>query len=289
MIAPAVNTIGADLHDDAPVRLESTLSIFLLGLGFGPLVLSPISEMHGRLPVLIVGNIFFVIWNTASGFVHTTGQLMAFRLLAGVGASAPSAIAGGLLSDLWEPERRGQAMAMYTSGPLLGPALGPILGAYVTQHVSWRWIFWVVSIVSACFQVIALLFFNECYPPKLLLDKSKKLRKETGNQALHTQNEEPNRTLFKLLKMNLIRPVKLLSSQTIIQILSLLMAHIYGVMYVQLFTFPLLWTGRYNQSVGIGSLNYISTGLGFILGSQGRLYNSKIHYITNIFSYREAQ
>lgn len=270
MISPAVNTIGVDLHDSSAVNLELTLSIFLLGLGFGPLVLSPISEMHGRLPVLIIGNLFFIVWNTASGFVHTTGQLMAFRLLAGLGASAPLAIGGGLLSDLWEPERRGQALAMYTSGPLLGPALGPIIGAYVTQHISWRWVFWVISIASGCFQVIALLFLNESYPPKLLSNKAKKLRQETGNLALHTQYEEPDRTLSKLLRVNLIRPVKLLSTQIIIQILSMFMSLLYGIMYLLLFTFPILWTDRYHESVGTGSLNYLSTGLGFVIGSQGQ-------------------
>jgi multidrug resistance protein len=269
MISPAVNAIGTDLHDGNAVHLELTLSIFLLGLGFGPLVLSPISEMHGRLPVLIVGNLFFIVWNTASGFVHTTGQLMAFRLLAGLGASAPLAIGGGLLSDLWEPERRGQALAMYTSGPLLGPALGPIIGAYVTQRVSWRWVFWVISIASGCFQAIALLFLTESYPPKLLSNKAKRLRIETGNQALHTQYEEPDRTLPKLLKTNLVRPVKLLSTQVIIQILSLLMALSYGIMYIVLFTFPTLWTGPYHEAVGVSSLNYISIGLGFVVGSQG--------------------
>lgn len=273
MISPAINAIAIDLHDNNAVHLELTLSIFLLGLGFGPLILSPISEMYGRLPVLILGNLFFIVWNTASGFVQTTGQLMAFRLLAGLGASAPLAIGGGLLSDLWEPERRAHALAMYTSGPLLGPALGPIIGAYVTQHVSWRWVFWVISIASVGFQIIALLFLKESYPPRLLYNKAEMLREETGNQALHTQYEEPDRTLSNLLKLNLIRPVKLISTQIIIQILSFFMALLYGIMYLLLFNFPILWTDRYHESVGIGSLNYISTGLGFVVGSQGEQHS----------------
>lgn len=273
MISPAINAIAIDLHDNNAVHLELTLSIFLLGLGFGPLILSPISEMYGRLPVLILGNLFFIVWNTASGFVQTTGQLMAFRLLAGLGASAPLAIGGGLLSDLWEPERRAHALAMYTSGPLLGPALGPIIGAYVTQHVSWRWVFWVISIASVGFQIIALLFLKESYPPRLLYNKAEMLREETGNQALHTQYAEPDRTLSNLLKLNLIRPVKLISTQIIIQILSFFMALLYGIMYLLLFNFPILWTDRYHESVGIGSLNYISTGLGFVVGSQGEQHS----------------
>jgi multidrug resistance protein len=270
MISPAVDAIAADLHESSAINLELTLSIFLLGLGFGPLLLSPISEIHGRPIVLLTGNLFFVVWNTASGFAQTAGQLMAFRLLAGFGASAPLAIGGGLLSDLWEPERRGQAMAIYTSGPLVGPALGPIIGAYIAQYTTWRWIFWVVSIASGCFIVVALLFLDETYPPKLLSDKARRLRKQTGNLALHTQYEGPDRTLVKLLKLNLIRPVRMLSTQVIIQILSAFMSTLYGIMYLVLFTFPLLWTNRYHESVSTGSLNYISTGIGFVVGTQGQ-------------------
>jgi multidrug resistance protein len=270
MISPAVDAISSDLHDSNAFHLEVTLSIFLLGIGFGPLLLSPLSEIHGRLPLLLIGNLFFIVWNTASGFVHTTGQLMAFRLLAGIGASAPLAVGGGLLSDLWEPERRGQALAMYTSGPLLGPALGPIIGAYLTRYTTWRWVFWAVSIASGCFQAIAIVFLRETYPPKLLSNKAHRLRKRTGNLALHTQYEDPDRTLVKLLKINLVRPVRMISTQVIIQVLCLLLALLYGIMYIVLLTFPLLWTDRYHESVSTGSLNYISTGLGFVVGSQGQ-------------------
>ena len=84
-------------------------------------------------------------------------------------------------------------------------------------------VFWVISIASGCFQIIAFLFLNESYPPRLLYNKAERLRKETGNQALHTPYEKPDRILAKLLKMNLIWLPKLISTQITIQILSLLM------------------------------------------------------------------
>lgn len=68
----------------------------------------------------------------------------------------------------------------------------------------------------------------------------------------------------------LIRPFRLLSTQPIVQALAAYMAYIYGTMYLVLSTFPSLWTSPkyYNESTGIGGLNYISLGLGFWLGSQ---------------------
>jgi multidrug resistance protein len=269
MISPSTAAIGISLHTNDFVRIEVVMSIFLLGIGFGPLVLGPLSEMNGRVPVLLYGNLFFILWNTVCGFSRDLGELTAFRLLSGFGGSAPLAVGGGLLSDLWRPEERGKALAIYTAGPLLGPAIGPIIGGYITQRATWRWIFWAVSIASACFETLAFCFLKETHPPKLLDQKAKRLRKETGNLDLRTEYENSDRTVMKLLRTNLVRPIRMISTQIIIQVLSIYMAVLYGIMFLVLFTFPLLWTNVYHQSVSTGSLNYISTGVGYTLGAQG--------------------
>lgn len=270
MISTSTSAVATSLGTKDLPKIELTSSIFLLGLGFGPLLLGPISEMSGRVPVLILGNVFFLVWNTVGGFSQTFGQLAAFRLLSGFGASSPLAVGGGLLSDLWEPGERGRALAIYTLGPLMGPAIGPIIGGYITQNTSWRWIFWVVSIATFCFEILALCFLSETYQPAILSKKAKLLRKRTGNQKFHTEYDDPDRRFLKLLKTNLSRPIQMISTQVIVQILSVYMALLYGIMYLVLFTFPLLWTNTYHESSDVGSLNYISTGIGFFLGAQGK-------------------
>ena len=109
---------------------------------------------------------------------------------------------------------------------------------------------------------------RETYAPTLLARKAKALRKETGNQALHTEWETPERTLKVVLKTSLVRPFILLGTQPIMQVLALYMAYCYGLMYLVLSTFPTVWEGTYGESVGIGGLNYISLGVGFFLGTQ---------------------
>lgn len=104
MLSPAIGAISHELGIRSSIEGYIVQSIFLLGVGFGPLVLGPISEVKGRVPVLILGNLFFLIWNTGCGFAHTKAQLIAFRFLSGIGASAPLAIGGGVISDLWKPE-----------------------------------------------------------------------------------------------------------------------------------------------------------------------------------------
>lgn len=115
---------------------------------------------------------------------------------------------------------------------------------------------------------MGLFFLRETYPPKLLHAKAEKLRKDTGNTALHTEFEHPERTLANTMKRSLVRPFKLLGTQPIVQALAIYMAYLYGLMYLVLSTFPVLWETQYHESIGIGGLNYISLGVGFFLGSQ---------------------
>ena len=89
MVAPALEDIAKDLHITKPIESQLVLSIFVLGLGVGPLLLGPLSETYGRAPILRLGNLFYLIFNTAGGLARTKNGILAFRFLAGVGGSAP--------------------------------------------------------------------------------------------------------------------------------------------------------------------------------------------------------
>jgi MFS family permease len=174
----------------------------------------------------------------------------------------------GLLSDLFHAEQRGKAISIYSLAPLLGPAIGPIAGGFISENTTWRWCFWATTIFTAAVQCCGVLFLQETYAPKLLSRKRDKLRKETGNAALHTEYDSPDRTLISTLRTAMKRPFILLATQPILQVLAVYMAYLYGLMYLMLSTFPRLWNGIYGESVGIGSLNFISMGIGFFLGTQ---------------------
>ncbi|KAL8806845.1 MAG: hypothetical protein Q9182_001105 [Xanthomendoza sp. 2 TL-2023] len=177
-------------------------------------------------------------------------------------------IGGGVLSDCWKAEKRGQAISLYSLAPLLGPAIGPIAGGFITENTTWRWIFYATSIADTLIQLSGVFFLRETYPPKLLHIKAVKLRKATGNQDLHTEYEHPERSLLSILENAIIRPFRLIGTQPTVQVLGLFVAYLYGLVYLVLSTFPVLWTERYHESIGIAGLNYISIALGFTLGAQ---------------------
>ena len=268
MVAPALGAIGSEFHITNDVVLSLTLSIFILAYAIGPLFLGPLSEMYGRVIVLQTSNLLYLFFNLGCGLAQTKTQLIIFRFLSGLGGSAPLAIGGGVLSDLFTAEQRGRAISIYSLAPLLGPAVGPIAGGFITENTTWRWVFYATTIADAVIQFSGLFFLQETYPPVLLHRKKMKLIKETGNEQLHTEWDDPKRTVTQTIKTSLIRPFRLLGTQIIVQVLSLYLALCYGIMYLVLSTFPTLWSDVYHESVGIGGLNYISLGLGFFIGTQ---------------------
>ncbi|KAI1429099.1 MFS multidrug transporter [Xylaria sp. FL1777] len=263
MLAPAEKKISEDLHITQAYQWLLVNSLILVGVGLSPLLLAPLSEVYGRKPVLIVASTIFVIWNVACGASSTLGQILAFRLLSGFGASVADALAGGLMSDLWSAEERGRAFAFYMAAPLLGPALGPILGAFISEGTNWRWIFWVTSIASAVVIAIAITCLHETYEPRL---EQLRRRAAKGTSSKSTISPQSAKVFFELMRTNLQRPFRMLATQVIIQLLASYMALLYGTMFLFLFEYPLLWTEKYGESVSIGSLNYISFAAGLILG-----------------------
>lgn len=228
------------------------------------------SEIYGRVIVLQLANIFFLIWNLACGFAQTEGQMLAFRFIAGLGAAAPQTIGGGVLGDVWRTEERGMAVALYTLAPIIGPTSGPLMGAWITERTTWRWSFWAVTIFGVCVQILLYFTLSETYPPRILYWKAEALRRETGNQGLRTEYELKDRGWRNIWKNALTRPFILLFTQPIVQFLALYMSMLYGIIYLMLATFPMLWTSPayYNESIGIGGLNYISLMIGMTAGGQ---------------------
>lgn len=265
MVAPALGAISREFNITNEVEKSLTLSIFVLAYAIGPLFLGPLSEMYGRTIVIQTANLLYFFFNLGCGLARTKEQEIVFRFLSGLGGSAPLAVGGGVLSDLFTADQRGKAVSIYSLAPLLGPAVGPIAGGFITENTTWRWVFYATTIADGVIQVMGLFFLQETYPPVLLQRKKKALIKETGNEALHTEYDHPERTVWNSLKISFVRPFKLLGTQVIVQVLAIYMAYLYGLMYLVLSTFPTLWEKEYHESIGIGGLNYISLGVGFFV------------------------
>jgi len=77
------------------------------------------------------------------GIAQSLNEMVVFRILQGIFGAALVPLSQSIMLDLYPPEQRGRAMAIWGMGVMLGPILGPTLGGYLTEIYSWRWVFYV--------------------------------------------------------------------------------------------------------------------------------------------------
>ena len=70
-------------------------------------------------------------------------QIVGFRLLQGMFGAALVPLAQSILLDIYTPEERGSAMAVFGVSIMVGPVLGPVIGGWLTENISWRWVFYI--------------------------------------------------------------------------------------------------------------------------------------------------
>jgi multidrug resistance protein len=268
MIAPALDQIGMDLDVSNTAERQLVLSVFVLAHAVGPFILGPLSEIYGRSIILLTCNVIFTAFNTASGFATSKRELIILRFFAGLGCSAPLSVGGAVIGDLFNPQERGTAMSIYAMGPLLGPSIGPMIGAWIAGKTTWRWIFWTASIVNIPFLLAHLFRYHESYAPYLLHKKAQAIREQTADPRWHAEGQyELDQHAIKKLRKTTARTLKMLITEPIIQLMTLSMAFSYGVLYLLLATSSQLFITEYHESTGISGLNYISLGLGMLIGA----------------------
>src|SRR5437879_4746794 len=102
-----------------------------------------LANRFGRKRILTIAVAGFVIASMLCGMAQSLTQIVAFRLLQGFFGAALVPISQSILFDIYEPEERGSAMALFGVSVMVGPVLGPVIGGWLTDHFSWRWVFYI--------------------------------------------------------------------------------------------------------------------------------------------------
>ncbi|KAK4243593.1 general substrate transporter [Corynascus novoguineensis] len=266
MFAPGIPRILQEFNERSSVTATFILSIYILGFAFGPLLIAPMSEIHGRSLLYNIGNLFFTIFTICTALSNSIGMLMAFRFLMGVAGSVPITIGSGSIADMMPVEMRGRAMAAWALGPLLGPCIGPVAGGYLIRAAGWRWVYWLIAIVAGIITVFTFFTLKESYAPVILERKTRRLRKETGNQALRSALAGTSASPAEKLKGAIVRPLKLLFLAPIVTAMSIYVAVTYGILYLLFSTFSIVFPNYYGFGEGESGLVFIPSAIGMALG-----------------------
>lgn len=122
MVAPGINSVVSDFNITSPALSSLAVTIFLVGLALGPMFLSSMSEVYGRLPLYYTANIGFVAFIVGNALSLTLAHFMICRILSGCAGGISLAIGGGTIADVPKFHRKTLAsmpydMAVQKPGP----------------------------------------------------------------------------------------------------------------------------------------------------------------------------
>ena len=203
------------------------------GFVFGPIAFGPASEVWGRKNPLFFGYTGFAIFQIPVAVARNIETIMVCRFLSGLFASAPLAITGGAIADLWDPVQRAYALCAFAGGSFAGPVAGPIVGGFVTEsYLGWRWTAWLTLIMAALFGGIGFLVIPETSGARICQLRARELRHKTKNWALHAKADENPVTTRRIFTVYLIRPFVMLFQEPILALLAAYLSYLYGIIYL---------------------------------------------------------
>jgi EmrB/QacA subfamily drug resistance transporter len=133
-------------------------SAYMVAEMAGMPIFGKLSDMYGRKRFFVFGIIVFIIGSALCGTAGTITELAIYRAIQGIGGGALIPIAFTILLDAVPLEKRGSLMGLFGAVFGLSSIFGPLLGAYITDHISWQWIFYINLPLGAV--AFALVAFN---------------------------------------------------------------------------------------------------------------------------------
>jgi EmrB/QacA subfamily drug resistance transporter len=138
----ALPTIGSSFHMDA-VALSWVATAYLLASALFLVPFGKIADIYGRKKVFLYGIGIFTAASLVMTLVVSPEQLIAVRVVQGLGSSMIFGTAVAILTSVCPPGERGKALGMYITAVYLGLSLGPFLGGILTDNLGWQSIFYV--------------------------------------------------------------------------------------------------------------------------------------------------
>src|SRR5271156_3841101 len=147
IVSTALPRIVSDLGGLA--HLSWVVTAFMVTSTISTPLYGKLSDMYGRKPLFFTAIIIFLIGSIVCGLAQTMFQLILFRAIQGLGAGGLITLAQTTVGDLIVPRERGKYQGLFGAVFATCSVAGPILGGFITDALSWRWIFYVNIPVGA--------------------------------------------------------------------------------------------------------------------------------------------
>ncbi|KAF2454335.1 major facilitator superfamily domain-containing protein [Lineolata rhizophorae] len=310
-IATAITAATAGAYTPAAQQMQNEWDVgtvpilvgvttFTTGFAFAPMVLAPFSEINGRYPVFIATGILFAVCQVGCAVTQSYAGMLIARFFSGVGGSTFSTMVGGVVSDIYHTADRNTPMALFSGAALFGTGLGPLVCGFIAEYTSWRWIFWLQTILCGTIMVAIALFFQETRGSILLSRKARKLnkwyerREDAGYYGVtmpsesdpeksvpqrirwKVKSDEERSSLATMIYISLYRPFHLLLTEPVVFWFSLWVSFSWAVLYLTLAAIPLVFTTNHGFSISEASAVFAAMCVGALLSTVLSIYQERL-------------
>ncbi|MCJ1281516.1 hypothetical protein MMC26_000836 [Xylographa opegraphella] len=236
------------------------ISLYSMGIAFGPMVGAPISEAFGRKTVYLTTMPLSMLFMMGCGLAQNARTLLVCRFLTSTFGAPAVAVGAGTVSDIWELHHGGGLASMlFIMSPFVGSSLGPLVGGYTLEtRGDWRWLMWVMILVAGPIWVMSF-FFGET-------SKKELLRRRAHERGLPVPPKPPALVALKMLfVITLFRPIRMLFVEPIVMSISIYVSFAFGVLFAFFVAYPNVLGNVYGFSLGQTGLAFIAIIIGVIL------------------------
>jgi len=124
-------------------HLSWVVTAYILATTVSTPIWGKLGDLYGRKSLFITSIVIFLVGSALSGAAQDMGQLIGFRALQGLGAGGLMVGAFAIIGDLVPPRERGRYQGLMGGIMALAMIAGPLVGGFITDHLSWRWAFYV--------------------------------------------------------------------------------------------------------------------------------------------------
>jgi MFS transporter, DHA1 family, multidrug resistance protein len=157
---PSLPSIARNLRVDTS-EAQLTLSFYLAGFAFGQIFYGPISDKHGRRPVILVALAIYALASAACTAATSIELLIAGRFAQALGAAGPVVLARAIVRDLYSGPRAAQELARMGMIMGLAPAIAPVIGGVLEPLFGWRASFFALLIAAVTLATVVFMLLPE--------------------------------------------------------------------------------------------------------------------------------